>query len=353
MHNSHMRAELMDDHIQPTVATEQSAGTRLSPVMGATSLVALIGLALAYVAYMRRYVLHDIPLTGSLSGRVRSFTSSVGEQSYYEVRNARHYSPLFTPSATAPMLFLHSINLAASSYEVKPLYEHYAHERSVYALDMPGYGLSERGERTYTPALFRDAISDFISLELHGAPVDAVALSLSSEFLALAAEQRPELFRSLTFISPTGLSSCGPEMSQHDTLLKLLLDPRWSRIIYDTFTSRFGLKYLLQKLQRHQLDRGLLHYAYVTSHQPEAQVAPFHYLAGKLYTPDIISVYQSLIQPVLAVYGQSRRTQFDRVDSLHTKPNWRIAEFKQCGEFVHFDDPRGVIAQIDRHLHVS
>lgn len=343
----------MDDLTQQTAVTGQRARTQLSPVIGATSLVAMIGLGLAYVAYMRRYVLHDIPLTGALNGRVRTFMSSAGELSYYEKVNVHHYGPLTTPSTVPPILFLHGIDLAASSYEMQPLYEHYAHERTVYALDLPGYGFSERGGRIYTPALYRDAINEFMSLELHGAPVDAVALSLSSEFLALAAEQRPELFRTLTFISPTGMSSHEPSPRRHDTLFKVISNPGWSRIVYDTLTSRFALNYFLKKTQQRQMDYRLVHYAYVSSHQPKAQVAPFYFITGKLYTPDIFSVYQSLVQPVLAVYGQSHRTRFDRVDSLHSKPNWHIAEFKQCGEFVHFDDPRGVIAQMDRHLRVA
>lgn len=342
----------MDDLTQQTAVTGQGTRTQLSPVVGATGLVALIGLGLAYMAYMRRYVLHDIPLTGALNGRVRTFMSSAGELSYYEMVNVRHYGPLTTPSAVPPMLFLHGVNLAASSDEMQPLYEHYAHERSVYALDLPGYGFSERGGHIYTPALYRDAINDFISLELHGAPVDAVGLSLSSEFLALAAEQRPELFHTLTFISPTGMSSRASGPHRHDTLFKLISNPSWSRMIYDTLTSRYALNYFLKKTQWRQLDYRRVHYAYVSSHQPQAQIAPFYYITGKLYTSDIFSVYQSLLQPVLTIYGQSHRMRFDRVDSLHSRPNWHIAEFKQCGEYVHFDDPRGVIAQMDRHLHV-
>ena len=331
-------------------ALDRAAQGQLAPVIGVTSLMALLGLGLAYMAYMRRYVLHDIPLTGSLSGQVHSRMSSVGQLSYYEVKTMRHYGPLVTPSAAPPILFLHSVNLAASSYEVKPLYEFYAHQRSVYALDLPGYGFSERGERNYTPALYRDAINDFISTELHGAPVDAVALSLSSEFLALAAQRRPEQFRTLTFISPTGMSRQQAGSRGQDWLLRLMMTPAWSRILYDTLTSRVFLNYSLQRLQQRPLDRGLMHYAYVTSHQPDAQYAPYRYLAGKLHTPDIFSVYQSLTQPVLSIQGQSRDTRYDLVDSLHSKSNWRIAEFKQCGEFVHFDDSRGVIAQMNRHL---
>jgi pimeloyl-ACP methyl ester carboxylesterase len=247
------------------------------------------------------------------------------------------------------MLFLHGIDLAASSYEMKPLFERYARERSVYALDLPGFGFSERSEQLYTPAVYRDAINQFVALELRGEPVDAVALSLSCEFLALAARQRPELFRTLTLISPTGISTVAPR-PRSDRWLRLLLDPRWSRIIYDTLTSRYGLSHFLQKRQRRQVDRRTLHYAYVSSHQPMAQVAPFHYVAGKLCTPEIISVYRSLTQPVLAIYGAGRDVSFDMMDNLRSLPNWQVVEYRQSGEYVHLDEPDNVIAQMGHFL---
>ncbi len=318
-----------------------------------TSLVAMVGLGLAYLAYMRRYVLHDIPLTAALSGRLQDVQSGAGQLGYYTVQNVRHYGPLPAPGAVPPLLFIHDVGVAASSYDVRPLYEHYAHERTVYALDLPGFGFSERGNRPYTPALYRDAIHSFLSGVLRGTPVDAVALGLGAEFLALAAQQHPGQFHSLTFITPTGMGRMGRDdvkRRPNPALLRLMLYPAWSRVLYDTLTSRIGLRCTLGSLQRRRPDRGLLHYAYVTSHQPGAEYAPFHYLSGGLFTPDVFTVYRSLAHPVLLLYGRGPRAHFDRVDELRTRPNWRIAEFRQCGDLVHFDDPRAVIARLDQHL---
>ena len=98
------------------------------------------------------------------------------------------------------MLLIHSINAAGSAYEVRPLYEHYRNSRTVYALDLPGYGFSERDDRDYTPRLMTDAIHSMVAeiQRLHGdAPIDVLALSLSGEFLARAAFEAPAAFRSL------------------------------------------------------------------------------------------------------------------------------------------------------------
>jgi pimeloyl-ACP methyl ester carboxylesterase len=340
----------MDNRTNGKEGNPATPRQRLTPIIGVTSLIAFIGLCLAYLAYMRRYVLHDVPLTGALSGRLGSCSSSVGHLGFYMAHRERHHSLFTTPVSAPPLLLLHSINAAASSYEVKPLFEYYARERSVYAMDLPGFGFSERGERRYTPKLYRDAINDFIATELHGTAVDAVALSLSAEFLALAAARRPEQFRSLTFITPTGMSRHDTQRRPNDAFLRMLLNPTWGRVFFDTITSRAGLQVSLGPLQKQPLDRGLLHYAYVSSHQPDAQYAPFYLLAGRLATPSIYDVYQSLTQPVLVISGQNSSARFDLAEALHARPNWRFAEFKQCGDLVHFDDPAGVIARLNQQL---
>jgi pimeloyl-ACP methyl ester carboxylesterase len=316
----------------------------LAPIVGATGCLAMIGLGLAWAAYVRRYVQHNLPLTAALSGELRLFPSQAGQLAYY---TAGH-TPRSGPRTLTPLVFIHSVNAAASSFEMKPLYEHYAQERKVYALDLPGFGFSERGQRDYSPQLYSAAINEFIESELKGVAVDAVALSLGSEFLAMAATEEPRHFRSLTFISPTGMSKRDMAVRSNDALLRMLLAPAVSRLLYDTLTSRPGLQLFLREQQRGPLDRRLLHYAYITSHRPDAHYAPCYFLAGKLFTPSIFMAYQGLTQPALAIFGNSRYASHDMDDALHARPNWRAVEFRDSGALVHFDNPQGVITQMDR-----
>ncbi len=83
----------------------------------------------------------------------------------------------------APVLLLHSINAAASAYEVRPAFEAIARSRRAYAPDLPGFGFSERGDRRYDVALYVAAVEDAldaIAEECGDVPVDVFALSLSS-----------------------------------------------------------------------------------------------------------------------------------------------------------------------------
>ena len=116
---------------------------------------------------------------------------------------------------TPPLLLVHSVNAAASAFEVKPIFERAVGNRTVYALDLPGFGSSDRPNIAYTPRLMTDtilALADEIVRRHGGGPIDALGLSLSSEFLARAAAERPGRFRSLALVSPTGFDSRGPRL---------------------------------------------------------------------------------------------------------------------------------------------
>ena len=67
-----------------------------------------------------------VPLTLALDADLRDLGTSFGRLAYYAAG----------PAEGTPLLLVHSINAAASAYEVKPLFEHYAAIRPVYAIEL-------------------------------------------------------------------------------------------------------------------------------------------------------------------------------------------------------------------------
>ena len=64
-------------------------------------------------------------------------------------------------------------------------------------------------------------------------------------------------------------------------------------------------------------DTALANYAVATSHQPGARHAPFHFLSGKLFTPNVAdTVYAHLRVPTLVVYDRDGYVTFDRVPEI-------------------------------------
>lgn len=225
-----------------------------------------------------------------------------------------------------PLVLVHSINAAPSTYEVKPVFEHYAGTRPVYSIDLPGFGHSERGDRRYTPELYANAIRVLLE-EVVQAPADLLALSLSCEFAARAALGSPASVASLVLISPTGLSRHSLPSPVVGRALHGLLSARpWSQGLYDLVTSRRSIRYYLGKSFVGEPPQPLVDYAYATSHQPGARYAPLIFLSTQLFTRDADArLYGRLTNlPVLAIADRDPYVTFERLKTrVAQDPHWQ------------------------------
>ncbi|MBZ0280142.1 MAG: alpha/beta fold hydrolase [Anaerolineae bacterium] len=285
----------------------------------------LLAAPASWIAYSALGIDHNLPLELAVDAERRAFLSSeAGLLSYYVDRR----------KPGRPLVLLHSINAAASAYEMRPLFEHYRELRPVYALDLPGFGFSERSEREYSPRLYIQAVLDFLMSEV-GQPADVIALSLGGEFAAHAALARPDLFRSLTMISPTGFTKREHQESVQWVSQKglsqglhgLFAFPLWSQAFYDLLATRSSIRYFLQMNFEDTVDKGLEDYAYATSHQPGARHAPLYFISGNLFTANIYeAVYKRLETPTLVIYDRDPNVRFDLLENiLHEGEDWNAA----------------------------
>lgn len=312
-------------------------------------LVALVAAIGGWISYSRLFINHRLPLPLAIEAERVTFASPrAGRLSFYADRR----------ESGAPLVLIHSINAAGSAYEMRPLFERFRGDRLVYALDLPGFGFSDRSDRPYTIRLYTDAILDFLQSRLDGAgPADVIALSLSSEFAARAALERPDLFRSLTLISPSGFSARGEtnrtqrtnERGSSDRVLRVFRWPVWSQPFYDLLVSPPSIRYFLQQSFVGAVDRGLLDYDYLTTHQPGARFAPLTFVSGKLFSPDIrATVYEKLTLPILVLYDQDRFVRFDTLPDLLARPNWRAERIVPTSGLPHFEQPTRTATALDR-----
>lgn len=313
----------------------------------AALVVAPIAALAGWLGYSALFVDHRLPLPPAIEAERREFRSDrAGRLSYYVDRSGDG----------VPLVLIHSINAAASSYEMRNLFEQYRGSRPVYALDLPGFGFSDRSDRDYTIALYTNAIEDFLRSEV-GAAADVIAFSLGSEFAGRAALQQPDSFRSLTLISPSGFSEQGQEhttqsLEQRGTserVLRVLRWPVWSQGLYDLLVTPPSLRYFLQRNFVGAVDPGWLDYSYATTHQPGARYAPLTFVSGKLFSFDIRpTVYEQLTLPVLVLYDQDPNVRFDTLPATLQRPNWRGERIAPTQGLPHWEKIPETAAALDR-----
>lgn len=291
---------------------------------------------------MRQAALHPLPLPEAVDApRDQLHTTQAGRIAYYHDDRGEG----------RPLLLVHSINAAPSTYEVKPLFEHYAGERPVYSIELPGFGHSERSERAYSPELFANAIRALLE-QVVQQPTDVLALSLSCEFAARAALGSPASIASLVLISPTGFSQRPLPAPLLGRATHGLLSARlWSQRLYDLVASHRSIRYYLGKSFNETPPQDLLDYAYATSHQPGARHAPLIFLSTQLFTRDAVGrLYERLIDlPVLAIADRDPYVSFEELPALVARhPNWQLARLGPHQGLPHWERPDATFEALDR-----
>jgi alpha-beta hydrolase superfamily lysophospholipase len=258
------------------------------------------------------------------------------------------------------LLLVHSVNAAASAAEVRPLHERYRATRTVLSLDLPGFGASDRSDRHYSPRLMTDAVlaaAAELSARNGGVPVDALAVSLSCEFLARAASERPDAFARIALVSPTGFKGQarpeGPPGSVVGApwILRLLRGPGWGRPLFRLLTRPAVIRYFLERTWgSKQIDETLWRYDIETARQPGAEHAPLHFLAAQLFSRDARRLYESLPQPVWMSHGiRGDFTDYRGKHSVEQRSNWSFDVFP-TGALPYFEVPADFFVRYDAFL---
>jgi pimeloyl-ACP methyl ester carboxylesterase len=256
-----------------------------------------------------------------------------------------------------PLLLVHSVNAAGTAAEMAPLHAHYSRTRPVYSMDLPGFGLSERSDRAYTPRLMTDAILEALKLidERHpGQPVDALGLSLACEFVVRAALEVPQRLRRLVLVSPTGFNGkarrYGPAGSTLgiDWLHACLAYPAWGSALFRGLTRPGVIRYFLQRSWgAKKIDETLWRYDVWTTRQAGAHHAPLYFLSAHLFSKDINSLYETLTCPVwVSMATRGDFTNYTGRASVQGKPNWQFHSI-EGGALPYFEDLNAFVALLD------
>lgn len=284
-----------------------------------------------------------VPLASAIDApRHEIATADAGTLSYYAD----------TQATGRPLVLLHGVHAAASSYEMRPLFESFRAERPVYALDLPGFGFSERKSSRFTPTTYVHAIEHLLRNVAGSQGADVVALSLTSEYVARVAVDMPELLRSLVLISPTGFAGRREvgslerraRLTHPDLAARLSVLPG-SRLLYEALSTRPSLRFFLRRSFEGPIDDGMLAYAYATSHQPGAWQAPMTFVAGGLFpTGDARARYAHVRVPTLVLYDRDPYTGFGELEPFLAKhPSFSAQKIEPTRGLPQFDAPQQTV----------
>jgi pimeloyl-ACP methyl ester carboxylesterase len=266
------------------------------------------------------------PEEGALGGEPHTFVWKHG-RIFYREAGAENPGP--------PLVFVHGVGAGASSFMWRKNFDALARDSHVYALDMLGFGFSDKPAHVpYSADLYVELLADFIR-EVCGPRARIIANSLGAAYAVRLAAEQPSLVDALVLISPTGTDNlrARPGMTGA-AFYGLLQSPVLGTSFYNVMASERSIRDYARKHlfydRRRVTDRLVTNY-YATSHQPGAQHAIAAFLSGYLNT-DIRTTFASLRQPVTLVWGKQDETNpLDQaVELLALNPRAALEIFDRC-----------------------
>ncbi|ELZ00144.1 alpha/beta fold hydrolase [Natrialba asiatica] len=174
------------------------------------------------------------------------------------------------------MLLCHGVHAGASSHEFSEIFERLAEDYHVYAVDLPGFGRSERPPLVYSPTLYIEFLRDFVS-DVTDEPI-VVASSLTGSFAVGAARESD--IAELVLICPTDDTG-----TARPRVRALFRAPVVGTALFNLLASRPSIRYFYDRdgyYDSERIDEETVNYAWRSAHQPGARYAPASFAAGML-----------------------------------------------------------------------
>ncbi|MBA3920921.1 MAG: alpha/beta hydrolase [Nostocaceae cyanobacterium] len=250
------------------------------------------------------------------------------------------------------LVFLHNFGGGASAYEWSKIYPAFANDYRILAPDLIGWGASAHPARDYQISDYLTTIAEFIQKTCHP-PVAVVASSLTAALTIRLAIQKPELFKALYLVTPSGFDDFGQGVGRR-LPLQVINTPLLDSLIYalgaenEISVRNFLQRFLFAKPER--VSEEMVQ-AYLTSaQQPNAKYAALAFLRGDLYF-DLSLYIQQLTIPTLFLWGEE--SQFTSVNlgqrlAALNPDTIKIKTIPGAGVLAHLEMPEVVMGILKR-----
>jgi len=202
------------------------------------------------------------------------------------------------------LLLCHGIGAASSSHQFWGVLDGFSEEYHVIALDLPGFGHSDRPPLLYSGSLYTTFVRDAIA-ELTDEPPVVVAPSLSGAYAAIAASDADVETRSLVLVCPTDSTFGGRRV----WLRALVRSPLLGQGLFNLATSKSAIRHFNTDHGYYDADNipeEVVEYEWLSAHQPGARFAPASFFGGFLDPDeDLGEALVAVDAPVTLVWGRN------------------------------------------------
>lgn len=305
------------------------------------TIIALTGLAAATM-----HIINRVEFSLSTVNNVLSNP----DNKYYEWRFGKiRYTQ---KGSGTPLLLLHDLTAGSSSYEFCKIIDELAEKHEVYAVDLLGYGLSDKPNITYTSYLYVQSIIDFIK-NVIGKKTDILATGDSSSIAVMCAHNDGEVIDRIVIINPQSINQLNRIPSKRTKLLKLLIDtPVLGTFVYNMVTTKEAFRKLFAEKYFYNpgmISEGILDAYREASHQPDCNAKyTFASYMGRYMNTNIVHALKQIDHSIYIIYGTEKLDNQTTVDT-YLSYNQSIEAFSisYTRQYPHLEKSKAVLDQLE------
>lgn len=268
-----------------------------------------------------------------------------------------HHTVFPNPKSQVPVIFVHGFGGSIGHWRQNMSVLSQYH--SVYALDLLGFGASDKPDIHYSVDLWVDQLYEFWQGCIgQSKPVVLVGNSIGSLICSVAAARHPEMVRGVAMISL-------PDTASHHETMPAVMRPI-VQFLQTIFISSWLLYPLFHLLRHPQVIRRWVAFAYagkeaITDELLEILTKParerdsarafcaiLKAMMHPKFSPSVRSILSNIRTPVLLLWGKQDRMipAASARQFLKYNPNLRLIELDNAGHCAHDECPERVNAEL-------
>lgn len=322
---------------------EPESGSVLRTLLWAGAAVGAAALANALIFY------RTPPLTSKLpGGEVRYFPTDAGDVFYKKAGDG------------PPLLLVHGIGAGCSSYEFRHIWGALAEKHTVYALDLLGFGKSDKPPITYTDATYINLLSDFAQKVMNvgqgRGEADVVATSLSAAYVIALSQRDPSLFHRLILVCPTGIEELATPINTTSVAVRgLFKTPVLGTSLFNALASKpFIRRYLATQIYADpaRATDEVVDAYHTAAHQPGGENVLPSFISGYLNI-NIAQAFKEVVDLPLLVWGsKAKETPVSQAEAfLKANPNAKLEVIPEAGMLPHEEQPEAFLTAVRPFLY--
>ena len=261
---------------------------------------------------------------------------------FYDWKNGRIY---YTKHGSGtPVLLIHGLDPANSSYEWCRLIKKLEKKHTVYTLDLLGCGRSEKPYLTYTNYIYVQLITDFIK-NVITEKTDVITSGNSISFVVLANNMDKNIIQRIISINPPELTKFNETPNQYSTIRKIILElPVIGTLLYNYQVSNANISKLFR--EKYFAKPQLVSSKYMDAYYEAAHMEKSHgkYLKASMeahYTDNSIThALKKIDTPLYIIQSRYGNNFVKKVDSYcHKNENIEAAYISNCKELPQLEAP--------------